>query len=706
MNILLKKALSSVLTASLFHTAVNFAAPLTVYAAGKAASEDGSAKTELNSADIKFEYVTATYNGKPQTPKITVRSGGKELTENVDFNVQYPDDVVNVGLKTVSISGLGSYSGNFSATYRIDPLNVSDPSVLFIATASSCTYNGFSVLPNFQITVNGLNVSENSYSKKFTNNVSVTKKAVCEFTFNGNFIGTRSAEFAITKSDHSDLDIEVPLDLSAAGGAYKFTYDLSELLPQGAHFGAPAYSSRDFPREKPTIAFNELNCTVCEGISSPVVTIPVAGADNYSDYSINFYFVNSQKIKPQLTLKPIIHEYDGEPVTEDEIVASGSFATVNGEKISGEWIFWSGLSAEPHSAIPVVCTFRPDDPAYESVDGIISVTVNKVQAPEFTVRLSNESINRGGESILTVSGVPDELIDLLRIEISPSSDEFYFQDYPSKTLPRFMLTFPFEKEIYTVTVSLPEDEHRFAGVASAKINVGNYVPPEQEGSEKVTSEDELMEMISKASTNGFIMVHGMKTISKAALQAASEKKLMLEDKLSDSYIWVLNTLKIPENLSSLNLELGSASIPSVLIEKIGGTAANSFTVNEKNLSNFSELRVTLKNPQKDKFANLFYYNSTGELEFCSSARIEPDNTVKLPIGKSGKFVVITDNETKLFGDINNDCKFNLSDLTELIQIYANNLSTPEQLTKHDINEDGVFRLDDITELLNIYANMH
>lgn len=661
-------------------------------------------KTELKSENIKFEYLSSSYNGKPQKPKITVISGGKTLTEGTDFAVNYPADCINVGLKTVSVSGLGAYSGSFSATYRIEPLDVSKSDVKFTAEADPCTYNSFAQTPDFRVTANGIEIPDSDYTKRYSNNVNATNSAVCDLTFTGNFTGKRRCTFAISKAEHHDLDIEIPVNMAKANGSYEFTYDLSGLLPNGAYFGAPNYSIWDFPKDKPTVAFNELHCTVCEGVDSAVVGVPVLGADNYSGFSINFYFKESEKIFPELVIKPIIREYDGKSVTEDELAKAGCYAHVNGKIIEGRWIFWQSLSAEPHAAMPVVCTFQPDDPAYESVDGIAYVTVNKIAAPEISVRLSSSQVDYDDEPILTVIGVPEDWIDLLSIECSPSSDGFSYEEYPSKSGLKFTLTPPYERGIYTVTASLPEDEHHFSASASAEINVGNYVPPEQQIPDKITTEDELAKLIAAAPSNGFAAAQGMRSLSSANLKAAAQKRLTLEVKLNDTYTWVLQTSKLPENPTPLDLELGTAVIPSVLTEKLGGTAANSFTVTEKNFGNAAELRVTLKDPKKDKYANLFYYNSAGELEFSSCARIEADNTVKLPVTRSGKYIIITDNETMLFGDINNDGKFSLDDLREFLYIYANGLSTPDKLGKHDINGDGKLSLNDLIELLNIYVN--
>lgn len=56
---------------------------------------------------------------------------------------------------------------------------------------------------------------------------------------------------------------------------------------------------------------------------------------------------------------------------------------------------------------------------------------------------------------------------------------------------------------------------------------------------------------------------------------------------------------------------------------------------------------------------------------------------------------------KTSGDINNDGKYTLDDITRLVDIYANN--TPSDVS--DINGDGVTNLADITDFLHYYTNL-
>lgn len=698
MNIFFKKALSYVLTISMFSAALG--AVKTAYAEETDTSVSRAQTTELKSENISYEYVSAVYNGQAQKPKVTVRSNGAALTEGTDYTVSYPEDCTNAGVKTVSISGIGNYSGNFSATYLITSLDVSGEDVEFSAAAQPCVYSGLEIIPDFTVKANGITIPSDCYTVKCSNNIKASAGAVCEFTFKGNFAGKRQTAFTISKAARDDIDIEIP-----ARPGERITYDLSALLPDGARFDTPRYFSLSFPDGgKPTIAFNELRLTCGDLTSSSTVSIPVIGADNFTEFYVNFYFEKNEKIVPTLVMKPIIREYNGKEITADDIISAGCYAEVNGVKIDGEWTVWRSTSVEPHTALPCSVTFDPSDERYASVEGVAFITIDKVHAKNFSVVVNRDRVELGKNPILTVTGYPEERKDELCIECDkPDGFSFteYHSPYQNESELRFKLDFPYNDGIYTVTASLPEDKYNSAVSGSCTITVGDYVPPEEQIPDKVTTDSELSEMISAAPMNGFITAEGMRSVSKANIAAAAAKRITLEVRLNDTYTWVLKTEKLN---TALDLKLGSAAIPVVLTEKIGGVSACSFTISEKNLSADTELRVTLNNSQKNGFANLFYYNSNGELDFVSCARVEADNTAELTLAGSGKYVVITDTETKMFGDIDNNRVFNLQDITTLLNAYVNNRYSPGKLYKYDINRDGEFRLNDITALLSYYVN--
>ena len=63
------------------------------------------------------------YDGKPHVNPITVRDAktNADLVENTDFTLTYSGDTTNVGTVTITVRGIGNYTGEFTKTYEITP---------------------------------------------------------------------------------------------------------------------------------------------------------------------------------------------------------------------------------------------------------------------------------------------------------------------------------------------------------------------------------------------------------------------------------------------------------------------------------------------------------------------------------------------------------------------------------------------------------
>ncbi len=75
-------------------------------------------KTSLSSAEIIFFETEFKYNGEEITPEIFVMLGSENLTVNKDYTVSYKNNILE-GTATVTITGIGGYSGSASAEFEI-----------------------------------------------------------------------------------------------------------------------------------------------------------------------------------------------------------------------------------------------------------------------------------------------------------------------------------------------------------------------------------------------------------------------------------------------------------------------------------------------------------------------------------------------------------------------------------------------------------
>ncbi len=74
----------------------------------------------LSSATATIASGTSlAYTSYPIKPKFVVKLNGQTLTENTHYTITYPNDSTNPGVKTVTITGKGAYSGSITKQYTI-----------------------------------------------------------------------------------------------------------------------------------------------------------------------------------------------------------------------------------------------------------------------------------------------------------------------------------------------------------------------------------------------------------------------------------------------------------------------------------------------------------------------------------------------------------------------------------------------------------
>lgn len=699
--------LSSFVTAPLILNTLPFAAADETSGAPDASQTAPVKPVELLGENITFQYVSTVFNGQEQKPAVTVRSGEIVLTQNADFTVTYPNDCVNAGKKTVTIEGIGSYSGKFSATYMIQPLDCSDKNTNVKVDIASCSYNGMPLTPDVTITANGLTLDSGDYILAFSDNVNTTtdkEKAKCEITFRGNFSGSRTAEFDIAKTPSKDFDIQIMVH-----NGDRFVYDLTPLKPEGATFGTIKYYMWDYIEEhQPKIAFNELSFTVPDQLSnSTAVVIPVKNVPNREDYNIVFYPTVTDKTIPTVTLKPADCEYSGEPISADVFAANGSYAMADGKRIEGTWEFWTEPPRLPCDKQPCIISFIPTDPQYASVDTVMYITVSRSKASEFALKPHHTEISVWQTGQLVISGIPEDYKGTVTLRCNSDDEELKIKEVScdDATQHEFEVNFPYKGGKFTFTAELSGDGLYLPASSQCSITVGDYVPPEEKPSDKVTTTDELKALIASAAEGNTIRAEGMRSVPADIVKAARDKRLTLEVKLNDNYMWIVDTTKL-SNQGELDIDISTAVIPAVLLNKVGGENLCSFNVFAKNLGNGAKLKIS-SDQKNNKFANLFLYNTSGELKFVSCAPVRSDGTAELEIKDSGKYAVMIDSETKLAGDMDNNCAISMSDIASMLNQYLRmspGTKAEGKYLKYDVNGDGIVTLADVANLLTKYLS--
>ena len=149
------------------------------------------ASTDLSSADVSLPKSSYTYTGSAITPsvEVTVNNGTQsvKLTKDVDYQLSYANNV-NAGTATVTVTGIGGYSGVKTSNFEIIGASIGDVSIKNTAKGHP------GVAPKYRLTYKGKKlVSGKDYTITASNiGKCCIKQAKIVVTGKGNFRGKKT----------------------------------------------------------------------------------------------------------------------------------------------------------------------------------------------------------------------------------------------------------------------------------------------------------------------------------------------------------------------------------------------------------------------------------------------------------------------------------------------------------------------------------
>ena len=128
-------------------------------------------KIDLSSATVN-SINSQTYTGSSIKPSVTVTLNGKTLKLNEDYTLTYSNNV-NVGTATITINGIGNYTGSKKINFNIVPKKL-DISSATVNSISSKTYTGSSIKPSVTVKLNNKTLKLNTdYKVSYSNNKNI-----------------------------------------------------------------------------------------------------------------------------------------------------------------------------------------------------------------------------------------------------------------------------------------------------------------------------------------------------------------------------------------------------------------------------------------------------------------------------------------------------------------------------------------------------
>ena len=160
-------------------------------------------KNTTDNTVVISDVADQTYTGSLIAPNVTVTCNDVELVKDTDYTVSYSNNK-NVGTATISITGIGDYTGTITKNFKIVARGISDTT---IGSIPNQTYTGNSISALPVITYNGATLTKGTdYTLTYSNNVNVGTATVT-IKGQGNFKGTTSKTFSISARAMSDTSV-------------------------------------------------------------------------------------------------------------------------------------------------------------------------------------------------------------------------------------------------------------------------------------------------------------------------------------------------------------------------------------------------------------------------------------------------------------------------------------------------------------------
>ena len=232
------------------------------------------------------------YNGSEYTPEPVVVNDDThaQLTKGTDYTVSYLNNK-NVGTATVTVTGIGSYAGTISRTFKITPKSLTPEMVTL--SASSFSFNSLVQSPTVTVS-DGTIMTDNDYT--ITNNGGIgcgTYHVIV--TGKGNYSGQIDKTFDITQLDISNASVTL--------------YELQSYAYDGK---AKKPGVREVMVGSVTVPTTGYTISYGENINAGTATVTVTGQGDFKgSKTVNFTIEKKAVTDNMIILSNLEYTYNG-----------------------------------------------------------------------------------------------------------------------------------------------------------------------------------------------------------------------------------------------------------------------------------------------------------------------------------------------------------------------------------------------------------
>ena len=264
--------------------------------------------------------IDSTYDGNEHINGLTVTDSklNTTLVKDVDYTLTYSGNLINVGTVTITIKGIGNYTGEFTKTYKILPreytVTTNTDSKVYDGTALTAggTVNNLVDGETVNLTITGsqtnVGTSDNTYELKFEG----TAKAK-NYIHGKDSIGTLTVTKKSIVPDGPDTPDEKKTGITVTA-------------PKDSKYDGEEH------RNKPKVEDTKTKATLKEGtdyelsysedvVNAGTVTVTITGIGNYEGTVDTSYEITKRHVT--LTSADAEKVYDGSALTNDTVTIGG-----------------------------------------------------------------------------------------------------------------------------------------------------------------------------------------------------------------------------------------------------------------------------------------------------------------------------------------------------------------------------------------------
>ena len=251
----------------------------------------------VGSSSVTLGTTSYTYDGTEKTPAASVTDNGIELTEGKDYSVSYRNNI-HVGqddiVPEVVIEGIGNYRGQKISTFTILPRTISKANIKL----GGVTYTGNPKYPSITMTFNNMPVGSSNYTLKYENNINAGTNARVTFIGKGDFKGTVTKTFTISRKPIGGTTIHLnPSTFRYSGSANQPEVEITHgtrTLKNGTDYRIVEYKNN---------------------IAAGKGSVVIEGLGNYCDRKEKLFVINQKEIsKGDATLNAYTFAYTGSAI--------------------------------------------------------------------------------------------------------------------------------------------------------------------------------------------------------------------------------------------------------------------------------------------------------------------------------------------------------------------------------------------------------